>query len=544
MKPLSRRSFLKLSGAAALGAALSGCAAGDNTVPAPVTDDFDVHSPFVRTDKVSSEIVCAISIDGGSAFYGSGNRISWGEGINPIYSIFQSYGSIAPDGSFYNQLLKDIKIIDEKNALLFFWDCIYDTEGNKINADDIIFCTERILINDPSTVRPLDHVEKTGEYSVQWVCSTPFKTGELEKSLSNVMLFSQKAYEALEDAENSAPVGTGPYKLRSYTPGSELVLTANDSFWANALPADNQEKLWVYDAQFTRQITYKIIPDAAARATALSTGIVDMADFLNSSDIDALQKSGIAIRRIEQPQTAPVAFVYNCSDRSACFDINLRKAIAYGIDNAAVASGADTPAQEVFGILPRQLDAPDSWREGRDYYAYDPEKARELLVASSYQGQPLRVFYEANEMLDHAVMAMQASLRDIGIIIEPIMMGFNEMIDGSTLADNWDIRFMTLGGGDYLSQTARRFLSAFAGSGYRKGENICCVNDPHHEELLYAMLNDNSPENIAAWDQYFTYDKCYGYALFGYSLCAAVQGNITPALGTRYALVPGACIKN
>ena len=64
-----------------------------------------------------------------------------------------------------------------------------------------------------------------------------------------------------EDGFKKAPVGAGPYKFVSFTPGVELVLEAFEGYWRKT-PA-------------VKRLVFKVVPEEATRLAALKRGEVD-----------------------------------------------------------------------------------------------------------------------------------------------------------------------------------------------------------------------------------------------------------------------------
>jgi len=63
-----------------------------------------------------------------------------------------------------------------------------------------------------------------------------------------------------DDGFKKTPVGAGPYKFVSFTPGVELVLEANDQYWRKS--------------PTVKRLVLKVIPDEATRLVALKRGEV------------------------------------------------------------------------------------------------------------------------------------------------------------------------------------------------------------------------------------------------------------------------------
>jgi ABC-type transport system substrate-binding protein len=83
---------------------------------------------------------------------------------------------------------------------------------------------------------------------------------------------------------SKAPVGAGPYRFVSFTPGVELVLEANESYWRKA-PS-------------VKRLVFRSIPDATTRLAALKRGEVDLAYAIGGELGTEVQRMpGLTLRR-------------------------------------------------------------------------------------------------------------------------------------------------------------------------------------------------------------------------------------------------------
>ena len=80
-----------------------------------------------------------------------------------------------------------------------------------------------------------------------------------------------------DEGFKKAPVGAGPYKFSSFTPGVELVLDAFDQYWRKA--------------PNVKRIVIKAIPDEATRLAALKRGEVDVAYAIRGALAEDLQRT-------------------------------------------------------------------------------------------------------------------------------------------------------------------------------------------------------------------------------------------------------------
>jgi len=81
-----------------------------------------------------------------------------------------------------------------------------------------------------------------------------------------------------EEAYKKAPVGAGPYKFVSFTPGVELTLEAFGDYWRKA-PS-------------VKRLVMRSIPDETTRAAAVKTGEVDAAYLFSGAVAEDLPNAG------------------------------------------------------------------------------------------------------------------------------------------------------------------------------------------------------------------------------------------------------------
>jgi ABC-type transport system substrate-binding protein len=482
------------------------------------------------------KITVAISSDGGS-FDPLAGFVSWGSSNFPDFQYLFRYDR---DGNLQPELVKEWEQIDDLTYQMTLWDCIYDSDGNQITTDDVIYSVNAFVdAGNSGAVSSLDHIEKVDDYTFLWVNSTPFLVGQALKQWTNVKVWSEKAYN--EHDFTTDPVATGAYIMTEYVPGSTVIYTANEDFWMNKVDFPDDYVLPIYDYQNVREIEFQIIQDASSRAIALEMGSIDLSDSLNAIDVDNFgEDSGIS--RVELPQDPPIAFVFNCNEASACSDVNVRKAICYAIDNVSIASSLEVTATAAYGWSPRMYDAPESWTtgEGRDWYNYDLSKAQEYLDASDYDGQAITIMYSSGGVgVEDVAIILQGALKELGLNIELYATESSTARDVRKDPTKWDLAFDTFGGGNYVYAVSGN-LSNFNNNGYA----AMLIDDEKLDELYTLIQNDNTEENIATWEQYVFEENCYAYSICLYSNVTACLSDVNVALTPKNQSVPNACTFN
>jgi len=263
-------------------------------------------------------------------------------------------------------------------------------DGTPFTADDIAFTLERIpQVTGPGAsytthIRPVRRVEVVDARTVRFYTDAPAPL--LPVYLSQVAMLSRRIHaDAAASDFNSGKVaiGTGPFRLSSYTPGDRIDLVRNDTYWG-------ERPHWA-------KVTYRMITNDAARTAALMAGDVDFIDQIPTSDIERLRRDPRfrvvgttslrtmyitldSTRAVPVPQLA--SHTGGALERNPLSDIRVRRALSLAIDRkmlvervmqgAALATGQFMPP-DTFSHIP-DLPVPDA----------DPEAARRLLAEAGY----------------------------------------------------------------------------------------------------------------------------------------------------------------
>src|SRR5262249_7490230 len=151
--------------------------------------------------------------------------------------------------------------------------------GKPLTADDVIYSLQRV-VNPKAPLRgvaPLAAVDVAGmknldSRTVRTPCHTPYAI--LDQTLANYY------YNIVpEGYDPKAPVGTGPFKFTSFTPGQESVFERYASYWRNGQP-------------YLGRVVITDFADEASQLNALTSSQADMVNQLSSAGGRTLQASG------------------------------------------------------------------------------------------------------------------------------------------------------------------------------------------------------------------------------------------------------------
>ncbi len=287
--------------------------------------------------------------------------------------------------------------------------------GQEFGAPDVLFSYCRTLNNEGEVVssysrlvRRLAKVEVVDERTLRLTTREPEPL--LLNDLSNLAILPRNLIQAasLDFAagdncghagpwptaaqfnDTSAAIGTGPYRLRSYSRSAATELTRFDGYWG-------EKPHWQ---------TVRLTPVTAAgpRLAGLLAGDHDLIESPATGDLPRLRENA-AIHVAAKPTTrliflqldvarAPSPFVQGGQGANPLQDVRVRQALSLAIDRQAiqqrVMDGIATPAGQ---YLP---DGMAGTVPGLPVLPYDPARARALLREAGYPDGFSLTFHATN----------------------------------------------------------------------------------------------------------------------------------------------------
>src|SRR5947209_4484362 len=246
--------------------------------------------------------------------------------------------------------------------------------GEVVTADDVKFSFERyrgagakqikdkvreVQVVDPGRVR--FHLKEPWPDFLTYYGTTAAGVG---------WIVPRKYVEQVgEDGFEKAPIGAGPFRLVSFTPGIELVAEAFEGYWRKA-PS-------------VKRLVFKVMPDDTTRAAALKKGDVDVIFQVNGPVAEDLRRTPQL--RIVSRSTGNGVFWIDLPDqwdpKSPWHDRRVRLAASLALDRQAVNQAESLGTSRLTGsIVPRSFE----FALPLDPPPYDPGKARQLLAEAGY----------------------------------------------------------------------------------------------------------------------------------------------------------------
>lgn len=308
---------------------------------------------------------------------------------------------------------------DGLSATIKIKENVYDSKGNHITADDILYSFQKHVEGNGYATWKYNvednRFEKVDEYTVK----VNFKQRTcyaLWSILTSVSIVSKTAYEeaiAKDGSMVNNPVGTGPYTLENWIVGSELSFTKYNDFW---MAKDGGTVDYRFE-QNMDTVVFKIIAESAQRAIELETGGVDFIFDAQASDYKRFSTNDSYVA-VDQESSTTLNIYFNCSQYSNCQDKRMRQAIAYALDSHAVAVAAcEGYAKDCMSIAGKTtMEWRDEYAE-RDYYKQDLEKSKALVAELKADGKPTEFTIMTDENAQKRAMAtvLQEACKQVGI---------------------------------------------------------------------------------------------------------------------------------
>jgi len=343
--------------------------------------------------------------------------------------------------------------------------------GKTMTADDVIYSLQRIgndktLRGHSATVTwDIAGITKIDDYTVR----LPLKSADssvpdtLAAYYFGIVPVDYKPFSG----DPSTQIGTGPYKLKSFTPGQESVHERNPNYWREGQP-------------YFDTVTIIDFSDATAQVNALLAGQIDAATDLPSSQVAAVQASG---QQILESQTGWWVGLSMMTTMAPFDDSRVRQAFRLVVDRQSmldqVASGKGQIGNDLYG----RYDA--AYFDKLPQRQRDIEKAKSLLKEAGKENLSVDLYTAdlTDGMVSMAtVFARQA--KDAGITVNVKVLPNDKLYSDEYL---YKVAFTSAywAGRPYLDQVK---LSGLSNSLYPETQWSKSESGPEFEALYKEAL--------------------------------------------------------
>ena len=265
--------------------------------------------------------------------------------------------SVSKDGLVYEFVLR-------KGALFH--------NGDPVTADDVKFSLERYRGTAVKALRERVAAVETpdpGRVRIRLKQPWPDFLTFYTNATGAGWIVPRKYVEKVGDEGfKKAPVGAGPYKFVSFTPGVELVLEAFEQYWRKS--------------PTVKRLVLRVIPDESTRLAALKRGEVDVAYSITGPLAEEVKRSpGLALAPTYFTFTTWLVFTDQWDSKSPWHDRRVRLAANLAIDRAGINNAVYLGLSKLaHSFIPQGMEyfwAPPP-------YLFDAKTAKRLLVEAGY----------------------------------------------------------------------------------------------------------------------------------------------------------------
>jgi peptide/nickel transport system substrate-binding protein len=310
---------------------------------------------------------------------------------NPMAPGLAESWSASPDGLVYEFVLrKGVKFHN----------------GDPVTADDVKFSFERYR---GAAYRPLKEsvaaveIPDPGRVRIRLKRPWPdFMTYYLSATGAAWIVPKRYVEKVGDEGFKKAPVGAGPYRFVSFTPGVELVLEAFDQYWRKA-PG-------------VKRLVLKAIPDEATRLAALKRGEVDVAYAIRGALAEELRRTPrLTLKPNVGQATFWVYFADQWDPKSPWHDRRVRLAATLAIDRPAINQAETLGFSKItWSIVPSSFEF--YWQPPAS--PYDAARARQLLAEAGYPNGLDAGDYSCDAALSNIGEAVVNYLNAVGIRVK------------------------------------------------------------------------------------------------------------------------------
>jgi peptide/nickel transport system substrate-binding protein len=276
--------------------------------------------------------------------------------------------------------------------------------GDPVTADDVRFSFERYRgASHDLLKRRVASVEVFDPYHVRFKLKDPwpdFLTFYASASAAGWIIPRKYVEKVGEEGFKKAPIGAGPFKYVSFTPGVELILEAFDQYWRKP-------------PSVTR-LVFKVIHDESTRLAALKRGEIDIAYSIRGELAAELQRTpGLQLKPAVVQAPFCLYFPDQWDARSPWHDERVRRAASYAIDRKGIDDALTLGHSLVTGnpFVPENFEF--FWQPPPPIY--DPDKAKQLLAEAGYPKGLDAGDYNCDSSYANIGEAVLDGLRAVGI---------------------------------------------------------------------------------------------------------------------------------
>ncbi|HXY46170.1 MAG TPA: ABC transporter substrate-binding protein [Acidimicrobiales bacterium] len=348
-------------------------------------------------------------------------------------------------------------------------------DGKTASADDVIFSFQRIMkLGLPGapqmSLLDVQHLRKLDDRTVMFPFRSPF-------SPFVQVLCNYYYYIVPVGYDPKNPIGTGPFKYKSFTPGEESVFVKNENYWEAGLP-------------YLDQVVITDFPDETSQINALLSGQVDVIDALSAQSVNSLRSQNVPVVIADGGQITPFTMRVDVAPFN---DVRVRQAMRYIVDRPQmrelIFDGYGLLGNDLYAILDPDYDHSMPQR------VQDIDMAKSLLAAAGHDGLQVQLVtsaINAGTVQAATVFAQQAKSAGVTVNLQQVtptdFFGPN-YLKWTFSQDEWESLYYLTMAGESSVPTAPFNENHFANPQFDSlyAQALATLNPTLQRELIHEM---------------------------------------------------------
>ena len=245
--------------------------------------------------------------------------------------------------------------------------------GEPVTADDVKFSFERYKGTGAKELNlHVRRVEMIDPLTVRFLLKEPWPDFMTfygtTATAAGIVVPKKYVTQVGDDGFRKHPIGAGPYKFVSHTPGVEVVLEAVPGYWRR-VPS-------------VKRLVMKSVSEGTTRVAMLKKGEADMAFLLEGPDAENVTRDPrFSLVATRHASAMWIEFAEQWDAKSPWHDRRVRLAVNYALDRRAISETACLGYCPSLGVIvPPVMD----YALQVEPLPYDPQKAKQLLAEAGY----------------------------------------------------------------------------------------------------------------------------------------------------------------
>ena len=376
-----------------------------------------------------------------------------------MFNVFEGLVKPTPDGDLIPAVASGYTVSPDQTVYTFtLREGVLFHNGDPVEMEDVVYSIERCADDSEGTplIPALSAISDIQSDETTLTITLAQPDSEFLSYLTLAVL------PADYDGQDTAPVGTGPFKFVSRAAQDSIVLERFADYWGTPAELD--------------KVTFRIIENADSLVMSLQSGAIDLFSHLTTTQAAQL---GDDFQILEGTMNLVQALYLN----NAVEPFNnetVRQALCYAVDKQQIIDLAFDGYGSPIGSSMYPAFQKYFVEDLTDYYPYDPERAMELLAEAGYpDGFSMTITVPSNYQphIDTAQVLVE-QLKAVGITAEIQLVEWGTWLDETYTNRQFQ---STVVGVDASNMTARALLERFTSTA---GDNFINYSDSDYDALF------------------------------------------------------------